>query len=93
MLDDVALRAGGSLAPPGSGGHTDKLIGRQGNAILVNGRVPPSIGARAGRRQRRRSPPLPETLGKIEVLDTNGLPTAHHLVNDAEVLGPGCCLP
>lgn len=51
VLDDVNLRADGTLAPPGSGGHTEQMIGRQGNTLLVNGKVQPTIGARAGRRQ------------------------------------------
>ncbi len=51
VLDDVALRADGSLAPPGSGGHMEEMIGRQGNTLLVNGRIAPTLLARAGRPQ------------------------------------------
>lgn len=48
VVSDVALAADGSLLPPDGGGDLATLFGREGNVLLVNGRVRPSIRARVG---------------------------------------------
>jgi FtsP/CotA-like multicopper oxidase with cupredoxin domain len=55
VLSDMGINADGSLVPATS--DTDLqtvLMGQEGNMLLVNGRVRPSIGARSGLRQRWR---------------------------------------
>jgi FtsP/CotA-like multicopper oxidase with cupredoxin domain len=52
LLDDVLLDDDGSVAPPGT--HLDDLFGREGNVVLVNGRVMPTLRARPGAWQRWR---------------------------------------
>jgi FtsP/CotA-like multicopper oxidase with cupredoxin domain len=54
VLSDIDLNADGSLVDPTSGGGFGTLFGRQGNTLLVNGQVKPTIRARAGLRQRWR---------------------------------------
>jgi FtsP/CotA-like multicopper oxidase with cupredoxin domain len=54
VLSDISLRDDGSLEDPESGGNLGTLFGREGDILLVNGRVDPVIGARAGLRQRWR---------------------------------------
>lgn len=54
VLSDIAIEADGSLRDPAAGGDAGTLFGREGNTLLVNGRVDPVIGARAGLRQRWR---------------------------------------
>ncbi|WP_437976872.1 multicopper oxidase family protein [Sorangium sp. So ce295] len=54
VLSDVSLRDDGSLEDPEAGGNLGTLFGREGDLLLVNGRVNPVIGARAGLRQRWR---------------------------------------
>jgi len=56
MLSDIDLRPDGSLLDPmsTSGGGFGTLFGREGNTLLVNGQVKPTIEARVGLRQRWR---------------------------------------
>lgn len=54
VLSDASVDAGGTLEPADSGGDFGTLFGREGNALLVNGRVNPTLQARAGLRQRWR---------------------------------------
>ncbi|MCK6544752.1 multicopper oxidase family protein [Myxococcota bacterium] len=54
VLSDVSLRADGTLLPADAGGELGTLFGREGETILVNGKVRPTLGARAGRAQRWR---------------------------------------
>jgi FtsP/CotA-like multicopper oxidase with cupredoxin domain len=54
VLSDIDLNSDGSLIDPNSGGGFGTLFGRQGNVLLVNGQVNPTIRARAGLRQRWR---------------------------------------
>ena len=54
MLSDIGVDPDGSLQPNDSGGDLGTLFGREGNVLLVNGRVDPAIHARAGLRQRWR---------------------------------------
>ncbi|WP_437735540.1 multicopper oxidase family protein [Sorangium sp. So ce1335] len=54
VLSDMSLEDDGALSPPDQGGNFGTLFGREGGALLVNGRVNPVIGARAGLRQRWR---------------------------------------
>lgn len=51
ILDDVLLKADGTLVRPGGGGHMEEMIGREGNTLLVNGKVSPALTVRAGQRQ------------------------------------------
>ncbi len=54
VLSDMALNDDGTLKDPKAGGDFGTLFGREGNALLVNGRIDPIIEARAGLRQRWR---------------------------------------
>ncbi|HVZ72694.1 MAG TPA: multicopper oxidase family protein [Polyangia bacterium] len=54
VLSDIDLGPDGALGDPTSGGDFGTLFGRQGNTLLVNGKVKPTILARAGLRQRWR---------------------------------------
>jgi FtsP/CotA-like multicopper oxidase with cupredoxin domain len=54
LLSDIGVATDGSLQPNDSGGDLGTLFGREGNVLLVNGRVEPTIHARAGLRQRWR---------------------------------------
>lgn len=48
VLSDVAVGEDGALLPADTGGDLATLFGREGNVLLVNGRVRPTIRARAG---------------------------------------------
>ena len=54
VLSDVSLTDDGQLAPPDAGGGAGSLFGREGETVLINGRVNPVLEARPGRRQRWR---------------------------------------
>jgi FtsP/CotA-like multicopper oxidase with cupredoxin domain len=54
VLSDVDLQADGSLLPADAGGDLGTLFGREGNVLLVNGKVRPTLKARPGLRQRWR---------------------------------------
>ncbi|HXU02368.1 MAG TPA: multicopper oxidase family protein [Polyangia bacterium] len=54
VLSDVAVNDDGSLQPPDSAGDFGALFGREGNVLLVNGKVRPTLKARPGLRQRWR---------------------------------------
>jgi len=54
ILSDVFLTDDGHLGDPTSGGDLATLFGREGNLVLVNGRVAPTLLARPGQRQRWR---------------------------------------
>src|SRR5262249_9975638 len=53
-LSDIDLEDDGSIADPAAGGDFGTLFGRQGQVLLVNGRVKPTLVARPGLRQRWR---------------------------------------
>jgi FtsP/CotA-like multicopper oxidase with cupredoxin domain len=54
VLSDIDVTADGALGDPTTGGDFGTLFGRQGQVILVNGKVKPTILARPGLRQRWR---------------------------------------
>lgn len=54
VLSDMSVDEDGSLQPPDLSGDLGTLFGREGNIVLVNGKVNPVINVRAGRRQRWR---------------------------------------
>ena len=55
VLSDMGINEDGSLAPPTDYSDTRAaLMGQEGNTLLVNGRVRPTLGARSGLRQRWR---------------------------------------
>lgn len=54
VLSDMAVGEDGALGDPNSGGNLGTLFGREGDLLLVNGRINPVIEARAGLRQRWR---------------------------------------
>jgi FtsP/CotA-like multicopper oxidase with cupredoxin domain len=54
VLSDISLDPDGKLQPPDTGGGAGSLFGREGETVLVNGRVNPVILAHPGRRQRWR---------------------------------------
>ncbi len=54
VLSDIGFDARGVLEPADSGGSAGMVFGREGNHVLVNGRVHPTLRARAGVPQRWR---------------------------------------
>jgi FtsP/CotA-like multicopper oxidase with cupredoxin domain len=54
VLSDIDLRDDGQLETEILGGYLQLLFGREGNTLLVNGKVDPKLLARSGRRQRWR---------------------------------------
>jgi FtsP/CotA-like multicopper oxidase with cupredoxin domain len=54
VLSDMGIDPDGSLFPADTGGELGTLFGREGNVILANGRVNPTLQARPGLRQRWR---------------------------------------
>jgi FtsP/CotA-like multicopper oxidase with cupredoxin domain len=54
VLSDISLMDNGQLVPPDSGGGVASLFGREGETLLVNGRLAPTLLARPGKRQRWR---------------------------------------
>jgi FtsP/CotA-like multicopper oxidase with cupredoxin domain len=54
VLSDIMLKPDGSQQPADVGGDFTTLFGREGETLLVNGKVNPTLHARAGRRQRWR---------------------------------------
>jgi FtsP/CotA-like multicopper oxidase with cupredoxin domain len=54
VLSDISLDDKGQLLAPDVGGGAGSLFGREGETVLVNGRVNPVLLARPGKRQRWR---------------------------------------
>lgn len=54
VLSDMGVRDDGTIEDPTSGGNFGTLFGREGNVLLVNGKVDPVVMARSGLRQRWR---------------------------------------
>ena len=55
VLSDIAIEDGsGELQSPDSGGAVGALFGREGNYLLVNGRIKPTLTVRSGAMQRWR---------------------------------------
>lgn len=54
VLSDISLTDDGQIDTSLLGGAIELLFGREGNVLLVNGKVEPKLAARAGRRQRWR---------------------------------------
>lgn len=54
VLSDVALEPSGQLQPADTGGEFGTLFGREGNMMLVNGKLLPELSVRPGARQRWR---------------------------------------
>lgn len=54
ILSDMNITETGELGPPDSGGNFGDLFGREGNVLLVNGKVLPTLKVRTGKQQRWR---------------------------------------
>ncbi|AUX20724.1 oxidoreductase [Sorangium cellulosum] len=54
VLSDIMVHEDGALGDPRAGGNFGTLFGREGDQLLVNGRLNPVIEARGGLRQRWR---------------------------------------
>jgi len=54
VLSDIAIEDNGELQSPDSGGVLGALFGREGNHVLVNGRIRPTLNIRSGAPQRWR---------------------------------------
>jgi FtsP/CotA-like multicopper oxidase with cupredoxin domain len=54
VLSDISVNTDGSLVAPDNGGDLATLFGREGNTMLVNGKVRPTLKGRPGRPQRWR---------------------------------------
>jgi len=52
VLSDVGIDETGAVYPPDTGGAVGALFGREGNVLLVNGKVRPVLHARSGKLQR-----------------------------------------
>ena len=66
VVSDIAIGDDGTLAPANAGGDLASYFGREGNVMLVNGQVRPTLKARPGaaaalaHHQRRQEPLLPD---------------------------------
>jgi FtsP/CotA-like multicopper oxidase with cupredoxin domain len=54
VLSDIEILRDGSFVAPNAGGSVAPLFGREGEAVLANGKLAPRLGARVGQRQRWR---------------------------------------
>jgi FtsP/CotA-like multicopper oxidase with cupredoxin domain len=54
VLSDIGFDKNGTLEPADSGGSAGMVFGREGASVLVNGRIRPTLRARAGAPQRWR---------------------------------------
>ncbi len=54
MMSDMSLDPDGQLLPKDDGGNFGDLFGREGRALLINGRVMPTLQVRQGKQQRWR---------------------------------------
>ena len=54
VLSDIGFDKSGTLEPADSGGSAGMVFGREGASVLVNGRIRPTLRARAGAPQRWR---------------------------------------
>jgi FtsP/CotA-like multicopper oxidase with cupredoxin domain len=54
VLSDISLTDSGEFLPSDNGGEFGDLFGREGNVVLVNGKVEPTLKARQGKPQRWR---------------------------------------
>lgn len=54
MLSDMSIGDDGNFQSPQSGGSFGDLFGREGNVLLVNGKVMPTLTMRQGKQQRWR---------------------------------------
>lgn len=54
LLSDISIDEDGKLQPPKVGGRFGDLFGREGNVLLVNGKVMPTLKVRQGKQQRWR---------------------------------------
>jgi FtsP/CotA-like multicopper oxidase with cupredoxin domain len=54
VLSDIDVGADGKWRPHDAGGDVATLFGREGDTVLVNGKLMPALGARVGVRQRWR---------------------------------------
>ncbi len=54
VLSDIAMDEDGTMHPADSGGILGALLGREGNHVLVNGRIRPTLTVRDGALQRWR---------------------------------------
>ena len=54
VLSDISVNADGTLVPETAGGDIGQLFGQEGNVLLVNGRIRPTLKARPGLAQRWR---------------------------------------
>jgi FtsP/CotA-like multicopper oxidase with cupredoxin domain len=98
VLSDIATEDNGKLHPADSGGLLGALLGREGNHVLVNGRVRPTLTIRDGALQRWRivnaakSRYFELVLGDgqpFELIGVDGGQLEYSLKRWTIVLGPG----
>ena len=98
VLSDIATDDDGKLHPADSGGIVGALLGREGNHVLVNGRVRPTVTVRDGALQRWRivnaakSRYFELVLGEgqpFELIGVDGGHMEYSLKRWTIVLGPG----
>jgi FtsP/CotA-like multicopper oxidase with cupredoxin domain len=98
VLSDMAVDDNGALHSPDSGGVLGALLGREGNLVLVNGRVRPTLTVRNGALQRWRivnaakSRYFELVLGELqpfELIGVDGGLLEYSVQRSTLVLGPG----
>ena len=98
VLSDIAMDDDGKLHPADSGGVLGALLGREGNHVLVNGRIRPTLRVRDGAIQRWRivntakSRYFELVLGEgqpFELIGVDGGHLEYSLKRWTIVLGPG----
>jgi FtsP/CotA-like multicopper oxidase with cupredoxin domain len=96
-LSDIGIDRHGHLEPADSGGPAGMVFGREGNHVLVNGRVRPHLVARAGVPQRWRVINMAKSRYfmlsfeglPLEVIGGDGGLQEHAVTSDTIVLGAG----
>jgi FtsP/CotA-like multicopper oxidase with cupredoxin domain len=54
VVSDIAIAVDGSLEPANRGGAFGDLFGREGDVLLINGKIKPTLKVRTGKQQRWR---------------------------------------
>jgi len=97
VLSDIGVGVDGHLEPPDSGGNAGSVFGREGNLVLLNGRIRPHISVRAGVPQRWRIVNTAKSryftlyLDRLPftVIGTDGGFQEHSVTSEVVVISPG----
>jgi FtsP/CotA-like multicopper oxidase with cupredoxin domain len=72
VLNDISFNSQGELEPAESGGSIGMVFGREGNYVLANGKIKPTLRARSGALQRWRI--VNTAKSRFFLLDLDGQP-------------------